>query len=97
MPVNHVCLAFLRIFALAAPVSVWVLGLEAIENDAVRQWVALGCEPSQKPLSFRLARPPAPVPAVAWKVQGKNCRLVRGKADFGHGFFGGYRVTVSHY
>src|SRR5262249_9741408 len=66
MPVNHVCLAILRIFALAAPVPVWVLGLEAIDNDAVRQWVAMGCELCRKPLSFRLARPPSPVPAVAF-------------------------------
>jgi hypothetical protein len=65
MPVNHVCLAIVWICALAAPVSVWVLGLEAIEDDAVRQWVAMRREPCRKPLSFRLARPPSPVPAVA--------------------------------
>jgi hypothetical protein len=65
MSVNHVCLVIVRIFALAAPVSVWVLGLEVTQDDAVRQWVAMGCEPCRKPLSFRLARPPSPVPAVA--------------------------------
>jgi hypothetical protein len=65
MPAKHVCWAIVRIFALAAPVAMWVLGLEAIEDDAVRQRVAMGCEPSRNPLSFRLARPPSPVPAVA--------------------------------
>jgi hypothetical protein len=67
MPVNHVCWVIVRIFALAAPMSVWVLWLESAENDAVRQWVAMRREPCRKPLSFRLARPPSPVPAVACK------------------------------
>jgi len=67
MPVNHVCWAIVRNCAPAAPVAVWVLWSETAENDAVRQWVAMGRESCRKPLSFRRARPPSPVPAVACK------------------------------